>query len=497
VDTRARRREKTFFASRLEQNASSARALPAFATPEREISYAELLARVQRCASWLARNRYAPEEVVGVTIAEELPHLVTSLALLVLGVPHICLPTHDPGAKRMNLAQRIPVRRVITTDAQYALPGLETLLLTPQRWEAAGGAWPDPVETDLDAPALYYTSSGTTGEPKIYPFSQRWLAWRSERQAESHRIEGDYRSLMLVSVEDSFAKSRLLYCAYLGLTSVLPKSPCAPRLPVQEICAKFRVSCLELSALQVASLVVDSTDPRPLPVGTRVFTAGAAVSSDLRRQFAERFGVPLFIHYGAREFGRISSTFPDQGNGDLESVGRPVPWIDLEIVDGDDEVLSQGEIGEIRVRCDHMLRAYHRDPIATARHFKDGWFYPRDLGSLNARGELCLYGRSDDMMNLNGIKIFPAEIERVLEAHPAVKAAAAFPKTSAAHGDIPMAAVELHRSASVGVEELLARARELLGVRAPRKIIVLDSLPRNSSGKIVKRELADWLVADK
>jgi len=77
------------------------------------------------------------------------------------------------------------------------------------------------------------------------------------------------------------------------------------------------------------------------------------------------------------------------------------------------------------------------------------------------------------------------------------KAAAAFPRASTAHGDIPIAAVELHEASMVGAEELLLRARELLGVRAPRKIIVLDSLPRNLAGKVAKRELVDLFVENK
>jgi len=82
----------------------------------------------------------------------------------------------------------------------------------------------------------------------------------------------------------------------------------------------------------------------------------------------------------------------------------------------------------------------------------------------------------------------------VLEEHPGVRAAAAFARSSAAHGDIPMAAVELHASATVGVEELMTCARERLGVRAPRKIIVLDALPRNAADKVLKRELATLLA---
>jgi len=141
-----------------------------------------------------------------------------------------------------------------------------------------------------------------------------------------------------------------------------------------------------------------------------------------------------------------------------------------------------------------MTSVYYRDPVATALHFKDGWFYPRDMGSLTPSGALRLHGRADDVMNLNGIKIFPAEIERVLEEHPAVRAAAAFAKRSGAHGDIPVAAVELHASGSVEAEELMASARALLGVRAPRKIFVLDTLPRNAAGKVLKRRLAELLA---
>jgi len=166
------------------------------------------------------------------------------------------------------------------------------------------------------------------------------------------------------------------------------------------------------------------------------------------------------------------------------------------IVDGEGAALPAGAIGELRVRADCMSHEYFGDPVATARHFRDGWYYPGDLASLTRDGILCVHGRADDMMILNSIKIFPAEIERVLEAHPGVKAAAAFAKPSRAHGDIPLAAVELHESATVAGEELMARARERLGVRAPRRIIVVDALPRNAAGKILKTELIDLLERD-
>jgi acyl-coenzyme A synthetase/AMP-(fatty) acid ligase len=98
------------------------------------------------------------------------------------------------------------------------------------------------------------------------------------------------------------------------------------------------------------------------------------------------------------------------------------------------------------------------------------------------------------MMNLSSIKIFPLEIERVLEEHPAVRAAAAFAKSSLRSATSPSRPVELHDSARVSVDELMARARDRLGMRAPRKIFVVEALPRSAAGKILKRELAALLA---
>jgi len=148
------------------------------------------------------------------------------------------------------------------------------------------------------------------------------------------------------------------------------------------------------------------------------------------------------------------------------------------------------EVGEIRLRAPGMATSYVGDAVATARHFREGWFVPGDLASFDRERRLIIHGRADDMMILNGINIFPVEIERVLETHPAVAAAAAFPLASPVHGQIPMAAVELREGAASSAAELLAWVRRELGVRAPRRIEVVPAMPRNAQGKILKRELA-------
>jgi acyl-coenzyme A synthetase/AMP-(fatty) acid ligase len=153
--------------------------------------------------------------------------------------------------------------------------------------------------------------------------------------------------------------------------------------------------------------------------------------------------------------------------------------------------VRRDDIGTLWVRTAKMADGYVDDAVATARHFRDGWFLPGDLARVDGDGRLHLVGRADEMINLHGVKVSPAEIERVLEALPGVRAAAAFALPSAVHGQIPLAAVELASSDGPGADQLLAAARAALGVRAPRRVLVLDALPRNSAGKVVPARLVD------
>jgi long-chain acyl-CoA synthetase len=123
--------------------------------------------------------------------------------------------------------------------------------------------------------------------------------------------------------------------------------------------------------------------------------------------------------------------------------------------------------------------------------FRDGWFYPRDLLSSTKDGPLIFHGRVDDMMILNGINIFPTAIEDALESHPDVLEVVAYPIKSRIHGEIPVAAVVLKECAEKrDVSHLIDHCRQILGIRAPRQIFVVDRIPRNSAGKPLRRELA-------
>jgi len=111
------------------------------------------------------------------------------------------------------------------------------------------------------------------------------------------------------------------------------------------------------------------------------------------------------------------------------------------------------------------------------------------MACMTNEGQLIVQGRKDDMMIMNSINIYPAEIERAFEAHPEISAAAAFPIKSRVHGDIPAAAVELKKGSTLTETALMQYARNQLGIRYPRKVVILKDMPRNSAGKILKNEI--------
>jgi long-chain acyl-CoA synthetase len=143
-----------------------------------------------------------------------------------------------------------------------------------------------------------------------------------------------------------------------------------------------------------------------------------------------------------------------------------------------------------RIRKAAMPRGYLDDPVASSA-FRDGWFYPRDLLSRTENGPLVFHGRLDDTMILNGINIFPSAIEDTLESHPDVREAVAYAVKSRIHGDIPVAAVILKDGGRKGdASHLIDHCRRILGMRAPRRVVVVEHIPRNSAGKPLRRELA-------
>jgi acyl-CoA synthetase (AMP-forming)/AMP-acid ligase II len=179
----------------------------------------------------------------------------------------------------------------------------------------------------------------------------------------------------------------------------------------------------------------------------------------------------------------------------LSSVGRPLPDVELRIVDDAGEALPSQAVGEIAIRSDRTMRGYYGDDDATSATLRDGWLFTRDLGWVDEGGYLFLAGRKSDMIIRGGENIAPEEIEVVLAAHPAVDEVAVFGVPDLDWGEVIAAAVVPRPDQPVTAAELteFCRAR-LASFKTPAHVVLVDELPRNSLGKVLRRELRERLT---
>jgi len=361
----------------------------------------------------------------------------------------------------------------------------------------AGPDWLEPGPTVADpslraaggdAPMMICLSSGTTAAPKAMVRTHRDHAAISQAgRRRSGEGPGD-RFLALTSFHFTFGLYHPMQTLDGGGTVRIARPP----LSLNDLCAvidRENITRLALTPLHAREIMRQLPDDGPRFPGVRDLTLSTTVAPEALRSKVRRWLTPhVVIAYGSNEAWYVTRAdaldqirFPD-------TVGLPFDGVDIEIVDERGQALPAGEVGLVRVRGSGFARGYIDDPEATARAFRDGWYYPGDLGVLAPEGALFLKGRADDLINFDGLKIFPSDIEAVLLEHEAVAEAAAFPVVVDGYRQIPAAAVILRGAATA--DELIAFCDARIGPRAPRLVHILDGFPRNAIGKVLKRELA-------
>ena len=174
----------------------------------------------------------------------------------------------------------------------------------------------------------------------------------------------------------------------------------------------------------------------------------------------------------------------------LGSVGRPCLYLELDVWDDEGASVAPGERGEVVLRGPKVFKGYWRDPDATAAAFEGGWFHTGDIGVRDDDGYLFIVDRLKDMIVSGGENIAGSEVERVLYEHAAVVEAAVVGRPDARWGEVPVAYVVVTPGATVTPDELVEHCRlQLAKFKVPKAVTLIDALPRNPSGKVLKREL--------
>jgi fatty-acyl-CoA synthase len=388
--------------------------------------------------------------------------------------------------------------------ADEATVGLEDSLvrvsITPvgaERWISLGDLRADSNEVGRVAAAgddvhrLMYTS-GTTGRPKGVMLTHANLAWKNL----AHTIEFGFTEADL-----GLACGPLYHVGALDLTTtsliaagaatIIHRSFDASDV-VDEI-ERSRVSTVWLAPAMVnAIMALPGIEQRDLSSVRVVINGGEKMPIPLIERIQRVFPSAWFADaYGLTE--TVSGdTFLDRESivTKLGSVGRPCLYLELDVWDEAGASVPPGEQGEIVMRGPKVFKGYWRDGDATAAAFTGGWFHTGDIGVRDADGYLYIVDRLKDMIVSGGENIASSEIERVLYEHDSVLEAAVIGRPDDRWGEVPVAFVVLHQNEGATPDELIAHCEvQLARFKVPREITFVEALPRNPSGKVLKREL--------
>ncbi|MBN6055020.1 acyl-CoA synthetase [Nonomuraea sp. RK-328] len=385
---------------------------------------------------------------------------------------------------REAVTERVAVRGVIgAADA-----GWEPF----DAWAAHGDdSEPDVDIADDDPVQLMYTS-GTESRPKGAALSSRSLI----AQYVTCVVDGEMRHDDVEVHALPLYHCAQLHCfltpgVYLGATNIVLPGP-DPAALLAAIEAERATKLFCPPTVWIALLRHPDFDRRDLSSLRKGYYGASIMPVEVLKEIAARLPeVRLFNFYGQTEMAPVATILgPDEQLTRLGSAGRPALNVETRVVDDEDRPVPPGVVGEIVHRSPHAMLGYWNDPDKTAEVFRGGWFHSGDLGIMDADGYLTVVDRKKDMIKSGGENVASREVEEAIYGHPAVAEAAVFGVPDEKWIEAVTAAVVLREGATLTAEELIAFLRERLApFKTPKRVTFVDALPKNASGKVLKREL--------
>ncbi len=352
---------------------------------------------------------------------------------------------------------------------------------------------PGPVELAAVHTIVY--TSGTTGRPRGAMLTWGNHLWSAIASALNLGLRGDDRWLACLPMFHVGGLSLLFKSALYGMPLVVHASFDPER--ANRAIDEEGVTIVSVVAAMLQRML-DARGGRPYPSSLRcVLLGGGPAPAPLLEACAD-IGAPVVQTYGLTEAAsQVATMAPGETQRKPGSAGRPLPGVELRIVRDDGAEAAPGEPGVILARGPMVMAGYWRQPEATAAALRDGWLHTGDVGYLDAEGYLYVLDRREDVIISGGENVYPAEVEAVLLAHPAVSEAAVVGAPDERWGQAVAAAVVLKPGAEIREDDLRAFCRERLAAyKVPSRIRFVEALPRTSSGKLQRRLVRErWFAS--
>ncbi|TSE30138.1 Long-chain-fatty-acid--CoA ligase [Tepidimonas thermarum] len=468
-------------------------------------TFGELEAHSARMANWLTTLGLQPGDRVMVQVEKSVPALVLYLACLRAGVVYVPLNVAYQAAELAYFMENAEPRLVVGDPAKHDVlreltQRLGVAHLATMDASGQGSAWTDAQNhaaqhrvaavAGSDVAAILYTS-GTTGRSKGAQLTHDNLASNVQTL---HRYWGWQPDDVLIHALPIFHVHGLFVAAHLALLNGSPMLWMARFTPAQVLQWLPRATVfMGVPTLYVRLLQEPALSPA-VCARMRLFISGSApLLTETFHAWQARTGHTILERYGMSETLMLTSNPYDPAEGPrlAGTVGRPLPGVQVRVVNESGTVCATGDIGGVEVRGPNVFPGYWRMPDVNAKEFTpDGWFRTGDMGFVDAQGYLTLVGRSKDLIITGGYNVYPAEVESYLNELEGVEESAVIGCPHPDLGEGVVAVVVARPGATLDPDALLAAVKNrIAGFKVPKRLFVVDQLPRNVMGKVQKNLL--------
>ncbi|MFD2371530.1 long-chain-fatty-acid--CoA ligase [Brevibacillus sp. GCM10020057] len=469
------------------------------------VTYAELDQQVEYLAAALAKRGIGKGDAVALLLDNRPEFVSAYYAILRVGAAVVPMnPIYTPREIGYILSNS-------KAKAVIALSALEKTLsaLRPELAELQFVVYTEPTGSELTIPqliaeretefarperheddlAVILYTSGTTGQPKGAMLSHRNMDSNAEAMGVLFELEPDDRVVAVLPMFHVFCMTVCLNGPIRAGATVL----IAQRFHPAEVIALIReqkASCFAgVPTMYNYMLQTPDAARRDFATIRVCCSGGASMPVELLHKFEDKFGVKIMEGYGLSEAAPATLFNPIRGTRKPGSVGIDLPGVSNKVVDPEGNEVPRGEVGELIVKGPNVMLGYLGLPEETKATLKDGWLYTGDLARMDEDGYVYIVDRKKDMILVDGYNVYPREVEEVLYQHPAIIEAAVIGVPDEVHGEAVKAFVAL-KEVAVSQEEIVAFCSDKLAkYKIPRQVEFVKELPKNSTGKILRRSL--------
>jgi fatty-acyl-CoA synthase len=495
--------------NQLERHALMQPGAPALRFLGNTVTWAGLRRRVAALAGALSRRGVGSGDRVMILMLNRTEFVESVLAANMIGAIAVPINFRLTPAEIAFLVQDCEARVLITESVLAAVAaGVRNITSVIETIAVAGDAGDEgllsyedlvnepgdpaqPVDVPNDSPALIMYTSGTTGRPRGAVLTHTNLTGQTMTGLYTHGVDAGDVGFISVPFFHIAGVGNLLTGMLLGIPAVIHPLGAFDPGHLLDVLAAEKVTGIFLVPAQWQA-VCNAQQANPRDVKLRVMSWGAAPASDtLLRQMSETFpGTQILAAFGQTEMSPVTCMLlGEDAIRKRGSVGKVIPTVAARVVDEDMNDVPIGEVGEIVYRAPTLMSGYWNNPEATAEAFAGGWFHSGDLVRMDEDGYVWVVDRKKDMIVSGGENIYCAEVENVLASHPGIVEVAVIGRPHEKWGEVPIAVAAVTRS-TLRLEDL----DEFLGERLarykhPKGLEIVDGLPRNPAGKVLKTEL--------